>query len=198
MTPKLILASQSPRRAEVLRQMRLPFSVHVVDVDETPLTGESPAPYVQRLARTKAAAVDRRTASTAVVIGADTAVYCDGSLLTKPRDALDNHRMLAMLSGRSHQVFTGVCVSAGSGEYFTVVSSEIEFVEIDAAAAAGYVRSGEGLDKAGGYAIQGLGAVFVKRLAGSYSAVVGLPIAETEALLRQSGVDTWWSRAHEV
>ncbi len=194
----LVLASSSPRRAELLRQLKLEFSTRVVEVDETPMQHERPEPYVRRLAQAKALAVLPLVASDTLVLGADTVVSCLDELLTKPLDAEHNRQMLGRLSGRSHEVFTGICIASGSNCLTEVVRTEVEFVVIDDAALRGYVRSGEGSDKAGGYAVQGIGGIFVKRLVGSYSAVVGLPLAETESLLRSFGMDTWRSRLHEV
>lgn len=195
---KLVLASSSPRRAELLRQLQLEFSVRVAAVDETPLENEGPEPYVRRLAQAKALAVLPLVGSDTLVLGADTVVSCMNQLLTKPLDAEHNLQMLERLSGTSHEVFTGVCVANRSDSRTEVVRTEVEFVVIDEAAQRGYVRSGEGRDKAGGYAVQGIAGIFVKRLVGSYSAVVGLPLAETESLLRSFGMDTWRSRPHEV
>lgn len=194
----LVLASSSPRRAELLRQLQLEFSIRVVEVDETPMPYEGPGPYVRRLAQAKALAVLPCVAGDTLVLGADTVVSCMDELLTKPQDAEHNRQMLERLSGRSHEVFTGICIANGSNCRTEVVRTEVEFVAIDDASLRGYVRSGEGSDKAGGYAIQGIGGIFVKRLVGSYSAVVGLPLAETESLLRSFGMDTWRSRLHEV
>jgi len=194
----LVLASSSPRRAELLRQLQVEFSVRVAQVDETPLADERPEPYVARLAQAKALAVRPLVAGDTLVLGADTVVNCMGQLLTKPVDARDNRRLLERLSGCSHEVFTAICVASSSGCLTEVVRTEVEFIEIDEAAVCGYVRCGEGRDKAGGYAIQGIGGIFVKRLVGSYSAVVGLPLVETESLLRRFGMDTWRSRLHEV
>jgi len=194
----LVLASSSPRRAELLRQLQLEFSICVSEVDETPLSGEAPERYVHRLAQAKALAVLPLVASDSLVLGADTVVSCMGQLLTKPRNPEHNRQMLERLSGRSHEVFTGICVASRSNSQTEVVRTEVEFGVIDDAALRGYVRIGEGADKAGGYAVQGIGGIFVKRLVGSYSAVVGLPLAETESLLRSFGMDTWRSRLHEV
>ena len=194
----LVLASSSPRRAELLRQLQLEFSICVSEVDETPLSNEAPELYVRRLAQAKALAVLPLVASDTLVLGADTVVSCMGQLLTKPLNPEHNRQMLERLSGRSHEVFTGICVASRSNCLTEVVRTEVEFEVIDDAALRGYVRIGEGMDKAGGYAVQGIGGIFVKRLVGSYSAVVGLPLAETESLLRSFGMDTWRSRLHEV
>ena len=194
----LVLASSSPRRAELLRQLQLEFSICVSEVDETPLSNEAPELYVRRLAQAKALAVLPLVASDTLVLGADTVVSCMGQLLTKPLNPEHNRQMLERLSGRSHEVFTGICVASRSNCLTEVVRTEVEFEVIDDAALRGYVRIGEGMDKAGGYAVQGIGGIFVKRLVGSYSAVVGLPLAETESLFRRFGMDTWRSRLHEV
>ncbi|MCP5179422.1 MAG: septum formation inhibitor Maf [Pseudomonadales bacterium] len=198
MQGELVLASGSPRRAELLAQIRLPFRVMVASVDETPRADERPDAYVRRLADAKASAVAAIVGDASWVLGADTTVVVDGRVLGKPVDAADNAAMLHRLSARTHQVYTAVCVARGAHRRAVVVCSEVEFSVIEPAAVAAYVRGGEGLDKAGGYAIQGLGGVFVKRLSGSYSAVVGLPLAETEALLSLCGLDTWRVRGNEI
>jgi septum formation protein len=128
------------------------------------------------------------------VLGADTTVVHDGLILGKPASPEQHLRMLMSLSGRKHDVFTGICVVTADGWLTDVVRSEVQFVRFGEPVARAYVNTGEGNDKAGGYGIQGLGGIFVKRLVGSYSAVVGLPLAETETLLGRSGLDTWRSR----
>ena len=187
---RLILASKSPRRRELLRQIGLAAEVRSADVDESPAPGEAPADYVLRIALAKAravrAALDTGTAARPV-LAADTAVICDDRILGKPADAAEAARMLALLSTRTHQVLTGVAL-LGAAERTAVSSTRVWLRAISAAEAAAYWTSGEPQDKAGGYALQGLGAVFVERLEGSWSGVVGLPLFETAQLLAAEGL----------
>jgi septum formation protein len=189
-TQPLLLASASPRRAELLRQIGLPFEVRlpVPAVDESVLPDEAPRDYVLRLARAKAQAV---AAPGRVVIAADTTVVLDGVVLGKPGDAAEAQRMLLALSGRTHEVLTAVAVRRDEHCELALVRTAVRLRAVSTAEAEAYVSTGEGFDKAGSYAIQGLGAVFVTGIEGSYSNVVGLPLAETEALLAALGVDTW-------
>ena len=180
----LILASASPRRAELLAAAGFSFETLVVDIDERPHPGESSDAYVRRLAAEKsAAAADIIRAPGAIVLGADTAVVIDGQILGKPRDDDDAAAMLRRLSGRAHDVVTGVSLRAGPVEVGCVEVTTVEFSVLDEADVAWYVASGEGRDKAGAYAIQGLAARFIPRIHGSYSNVVGLPVASVHALL---------------
>ncbi|MFJ4257555.1 MULTISPECIES: Maf family protein [Pseudomonas] len=192
----LYLASGSPRRRELLTQIGVPFSVVSAPIDETPLPDESAPAYVERLARAKAAAGLARVEGPAVVLGADTAVVLDGRILGKPESREDALAMLADLSGREHQVLTAVALTDGQRVQSLCVTSQVRFRAISDDEAQRYWASGEPADKAGGYAIQGLGAVFVTGLSGSYSAVVGLPLSETADLLGQFGVACWQSPAH--
>ena len=192
----LYLASGSPRRRELLTQIGVPFSVVSAPIDETPLPDESAPAYVERLARAKAAAGLACLEGPAVVLGADTAVVLDGRILGKPENRKDALAMLADLSGREHQVLTAVALSDGQRVHSLCVTSKVRFRAISAEEAQRYWASGEPADKAGGYAIQGLGAVFVTGLSGSYSAVVGLPLSETAELLGQFGIACWQSPAH--
>ncbi|MDI2593786.1 Maf-like protein [Pseudomonas sp. N3-W] len=189
----LYLASGSPRRRELLTQIGVPFYAVSADIDETPLNDESPSAYVERLARGKADA--GRCAITAeggfCVLGADTAVVLDGKILGKPVDEVDACAMLMMLSGREHEVLTAIAVLDGERCESQVVRSLVRFRQISAQQAAAYWASGEPRDKAGGYGIQGLGAVFVAGLDGSYSAVVGLPLCETAELIGRFGIPCW-------
>lgn len=191
MTPKLILASGSPRRREMLQNLGVEFLPRPVDIDESPLDKECPEPYVLRLARAKAQAAAHRATGDeqAVILAADTIVALDGALLGKPRDLTDARRMLGQLSGRTHEVLTGVAVAATSGEptRAEVERTRVRFGELSAAEIEWYVASGEPLDKAGAYGIQGLGALFVDRLDGNYSNVVGLPLPLTYRLLAEVG-----------
>ncbi len=192
----LYLASGSPRRRELLTQIGVPFSVVSAPIDETPLPNESAPAYVERLARAKAAAGLASVGGPAVVLGADTAVVLDGRILGKPENREDALAMLADLSGREHQVLTAVALSDGQRVHSLCVTSKVRFRAISAEEAQRYWASGEPADKAGGYAIQGLAAVFVTGLSGSYSAVVGLPLSETAELLGQFGIACWQSPAH--
>lgn len=178
----LILASQSPRRKQLLTNAGFEFTVRTADVDETPKPHENPEDYVQRLAREKAAAV--ACAPGEIVLGADTAVVVKGEILGKPRDALDAARMLAALQGRKHEVLTGVCLRSTDKTCHDYASTEVWFLPMNEADIQDYVRSGEPLDKAGGYAIQGLASKFIERIHGPYSNVVGLPVSLVWRMLR--------------
>jgi nucleoside triphosphate pyrophosphatase len=171
----LVLASQSPRRSEILRLAGIPFVVRVADVDESVLAGESPAEYVQRLAAAKAGAVE--AAADETVLGADTTVVIDGEILAKPADAADARRMLARLSGRRHEVLTGVCLRRGAVAICEFATTGVMFAAMTTAEIDEYVASGEPMDKAGAYAIQGLASKFVERIEGDYFNVMGLPVA---------------------
>ncbi|MGE7959713.1 Maf family protein [Pseudomonas sp. NPDC089530] len=192
----LYLASGSPRRRELLTQIGVPFTAISADIDETPLPDESPVAYVERLARDKAAAgyaliAGDQPQAGACVLGADTAVVLDGRILGKPVDQADAQSMLMALADREHEVLTAIAVLEGQRCESRVVRSLVRFRGIDEAEAARYWASGEPRDKAGGYGIQGLAAVFVAGLNGSYSAVVGLPVCETAELLGHFGIPCW-------
>lgn len=188
--PALYLASASPRRRELLVQIGVDFHTLPVDIDETPRAAESTADYVQRLAREKALAALARLepGEPVCALGADTTVVADGRIMGKPADRNDGLAMLSLLSGRTHQVLTAVALAEAGRCVVRLVESSVTFRPITPAQAEHYWASGEPRDKAGGYAIQGLGAVFVRRLEGSYSAVVGLPLCETAELLSAFGV----------
>lgn len=171
----LVLASQSPRRAEILRLAGIPFTVRVAAVDETPRPGETPEQYVCRLAAEKALAVHASGADT--VLAADTTVVIDGEMLAKPANAADARRMLDMLSGRVHQVLTGICLRRDGQGRSDFASTRVWFSKMTADEIASYVASGEPMDKAGGYAIQGLASKYIEKIDGCYFNVVGLPIA---------------------
>src|SRR5208283_3051127 len=180
----LVLASASPRRQELLRNAGIAFDVQPAHIPEDPLPGEAARECAERLAREKALAVARQRPRD-LVLGADTVVVVDGQLLGKPSDAADAARMLRLLSGRVHQVITGVCVVVGgkcsvASETTLVTVSEITDREI-----AGYVASGEPMDKAGAYAIQGIASRWIPRIEGDYSNVVGLPVALVWRMLRE-------------
>jgi septum formation protein len=185
---RLILASASPRRAELLRSAGYAFDIVVADVDETVLPGESPAVYVRRLAAEKSAAAMARVYTTAdadtVVLGADTTVVVGGEILGKPRDDDECGAMLRRLSGQAHQVLTGVSLRQAAYEVGRVETTSVVFRALTHEEIAWYAASGEGRDKAGGYAIQGLASRFIPSISGSYSNVVGLPVACVDELLR--------------
>lgn len=193
--PQLYLASSSPRRRELLAQIGLSFHLVSGNVDETPQADEAPDVYVERLARSKALAGLNMLAQRpdVCVLGADTAVVLDGRILGKPKDRDDALAMLQALSGREHQVLTAVAVADRERCEVRVVSSNVVFRPVTLAEAQAYWASGEPQDKAGGYAIQGLAAIFVKRVEGSYSAVVGLPLCETAELLADFAIPCWQS-----
>jgi septum formation protein len=187
------LASSSPRRRELLRQIGVAFRLLEVWVDETVRPDEEPPSYVLRLAQAKAEAgwSRRETGSGAAVLAADTAVVLDGSILGKPRDRSDAESMLLRLSGRSHQVLSAVALRHEGGVESRVSRSVVAFRSIGAIEAHSYWETGEARDKAGGYGVQGLGGVFVADLHGSYSGVMGLPLFETAELLDAAGVPRW-------
>jgi len=184
----VVLASTSPRRRELLAACGLTAVVRPVAIDETVRPGEPPRDYVERLACAKAEAAAEH-APEAVVIGADTAVVLDGEIYGKPASAADFRRMMGALGGRSHEVYTGVAVVQGGRAAVRTAVSRVRLRQLDEGEMQRYWASGEPRDKAGGYAIQGLGALFVTGLEGSYSGVVGLPLYETGELLAAAGVD---------
>lgn len=185
---RLLLASASPRRRALLQQMGLQFDVVVTEVDETVQAGESAAAYVERLAIAKAHAGHQQGS---VAIGADTTVTIDDEILGKPCCQSQAVAMLLRLSGRTHEVLTGVAVYDGKRLESCVVTSTVRFRPVTRMEAVAYWQTGEPTDKAGGYGIQGIGGIFAERLEGSYSAVVGLPVEQTEKLLQLLGIDTW-------
>ena len=190
------LASASPRRSELLRQIGVPFEVRPAAIIETQASGEGPDAFVLRLAAEKADAVWRRVPAEErrPVLAADTAVVLDERVLGKPADEAEAEAMLSALSGRTHRVLTAVALRYGDTAETSLSSSEVRFRATTAEERAAYCRSGEPLDKAGGYGIQGRAAMFVEHLAGSYSGVVGLPLFETAALLARCGVALWGAR----
>jgi septum formation protein len=187
--PLIYLASASPRRSALLAQIGVPHEVRPVHVDENTHPGEGPGQYVQRLARSKAEALwaalppgDRRA-----VLGADTTVAIDGQILGKPVDEADCLRMLRLLSERTHQVYTALALHHAGGDEALLNVSDVSFRALDDAEIRAYWSSGEPHDKAGGYAIQGRAALFIDRIAGSYSGIMGLPLYETGRLLETIG-----------
>jgi septum formation protein len=183
----LVLASASPRRRELLAGLGLRFTVRPAGVDETPRDGEEPGAYVLRLAQEKAAVVAR---DGEIVLAADTTVVVDGEILGKPVDEEDARRMLRRLSGREHEVLTGLALcEAGGRDASAVERSRVRMAALSEHEIAWYAATGEPLDKAGAYAIQGLGSLFVEAVAGNYSNVVGLPIPAVYRLFDRLGVD---------
>ena len=187
--PQLYLASKSPRRRELLAQIGVSYGIIAAELDEAPLPGEAPEDYAQRVALDKARAGRALLAvpDPVPVLGADTLVTIDGRILGKPRDADEALTMLRLLSGRTHRVLSAVAL-IGAEERQVLSTSEVSFRPISDQEARAYWASGEPLDKAGGYAIQGLGAVFARELRGSYSGVMGLPLFETARLLAAEGI----------
>lgn len=189
MSAQLYLASRSPRRAQFLRQLGLRFETLPADVAEQPAPGQLPADYALAVALAKARAAAAVASLGLPVLGADTDVSIDGEILGKPRDRDDALAMLARLSGRTHEVCSAVVVIAGTRVESALTVTRVSFGTIDPAQAQAYWASGEPADKAGAYAIQGHAARWVKRIEGSYSGVVGLPLYETCELLQRFGVD---------
>ncbi|HNR13126.1 MAG TPA: Maf family protein [Thermodesulfobacteriota bacterium] len=187
-SPGIILASASPRRQQLLSILRLHFEVIPADVDETPLPGETPREHVARLSRAKAMVVAAKEQDR-WIIAADTIVFLDGEILGKPVDAGESCRMLRKLSGREHTVMTGVFIVHPSKEqsFGTVVESFVKIKELSDAEISGYIATGEPFDKAGAYAIQGIGMFMVEKVRGSYTNVIGLPMCELVNALRQVG-----------
>jgi septum formation protein len=181
----VILASASPRRRELLAQVGIAHTVHPADIDETPHPDEMPRAHADRLARAKAAAVSRPDSLT---IGSDTIVVVDGAILGKPVDAADARRMLRLLSGRTHVVMTGVAVAWQGRIAADVEEVRVTFAALDDALIDGYIATGEPMDKAGAYGIQGYGATLVTRIEGDYFAVMGLALGLLVRLIRSLGV----------
>ena len=183
---RVILASASPRRADLLRAAGVPFEAVATDIDEAIRFGETPSAYVQRLASEKSAkAMDVAGASDAVILGADTAVVVDGDILGKPRGDADAAAMLRRLSGRRHEVVTGISLRSTAFEVVRVETTAVFVAPLSEDEVAWYVASGEGRDKAGAYAIQGLASRFIPRIEGSYTNVVGLPVEATMRMLAE-------------
>jgi septum formation protein len=189
-TPVLRLASASPRRRQLLDLIGVPHVVTPADIDETPRPAETGSDYVMRLAREKARVVRERL-SDLPVLAADTTVHVDGAILEKPQSEADCVRMLGLLSGRTHQVYTGLCVMSAAAPTVTCATTEVTFRRLSPDEMRAYWTSGEPQGKAGAYAIQGLGAVFVRNIVGSYTGVMGLPLFETAEALRAHGVPVW-------
>jgi septum formation protein len=179
----LVLASGSPRRSQILRQAGIDFVTRPANVDETALAGEQPADYVTRLAREKALAVP--LGADEIVLGADTTVVIGREIFGKPRDTADAARMLDRLSGQRHFVMTGICLRSAARLHVDVAETGVWFAHLSPTEIAGYVASGEPMDKAGAYAIQGLASKFIERIEGCYFNVMGLPVALVYRRLRE-------------
>ncbi len=192
MPTPLILASQSPRRKELLRAIGLTFTAVPADVDERPLPGEQPEPYVRRISQDKARVVAQKRGP-GIVIAADTIVTLDNAILGKPVDAQDAARMLTALSGRVHEVITGLTVmdAETTKSETRAACTRVRFRTLDTARIEAYVRTGEPLDKAGAYGIQEKGALLVDRIEGCYFNVVGLPLSLLETVLADFGIAPW-------
>jgi len=190
--PRIILASNSPRRREMLRQIGLDFSIDPADVDERPIPGEGPESYALRVAEDKAA-VAAQKACTGIVIAADTIVVVNGLVLGKPADVSDAERMLKLLSGRAHRVITGLVVrDASDGRFLSKTAvTTVWFRDLSYEEIRSYVMSGEPLDKAGAYGIQEKGALLVKKIDGCYFNVVGLPLSLLGEMLGEFGISLW-------
>lgn len=180
----LVLASQSPRRAELLKNAGFEFTVRASSIDETVRPGENPEQHVERLAWEKANSVPG--SADEIVLGADTIVLIDGEVLGKPRDPADAERMLTLLSGRKHEVLTAICLRCGAQVATETVATNVWFVTLSEAQIHEYVATGEPMDKAGAYAIQGIASRYIERIDGSYSNVVGLPVAAVHRLLNRA------------
>ena len=180
---ELILASQSPRRKELLGLFRLPFTVRIADIDETMDLNKAPYDEVARVSRCKAEAVTREADD--VVIAADTIVVCQGRVLGKPRDTADAKAMLSLLSGRDHQVMTGLCVIRGEKCVTATEVTDIHFRNLSEAEIDAYVATGEPMDKAGSYGIQGGAALFAEKMVGDYYNVMGLPVCRLWKILKE-------------
>ncbi|WP_041361989.1 nucleoside triphosphate pyrophosphatase [Methylovorus sp. MP688] len=192
MKKRLYLASRSPRRAELLQQLGLETIFMAADVDESPLPDEAPHDYVLRLAQAKAetglAAWQAQGGEALPLLAADTTVAIDGLILGKPEDDADARAMLLRMSGRWHEVHTGVAVASASGVHVRLSTTRVEMTTLDEATIQAYIATGEPRDKAGAYGIQGLASTFIRRIEGSYSGVMGLPVFETSELLKQAGI----------
>ncbi|MEM6972349.1 MAG: Maf family protein [Pseudomonadota bacterium] len=188
--PRLVLGSASPRRRDLLASIGIvPDAIAPAEIDETPAPGELPRRYVERMAREKSLAIDPEIARDAIVLTADTVVAAGRRILGKPRDAAEAAEFLMFLSGRRHRVATAICVRGGRDGRMRLrlVESRVKMKRLSDAELSAYLRSGEWRGKAGGYAIQGIGAVLIPEIIGSYTAVVGLPLTETANLLMGAG-----------
>ena len=195
MTPSLVLASTSPRRKELLQQIGVKFTQLSIDINEDVAEAESAEHYVLRLAKEKSAAgfelLSTAEKATRIVLAADTTVVCEGNILAKPETLEHSKEILRQLSGREHLVMSAIGIHSQDRALQEVVTTKVKFRKISDAEIEAYWQSGEPQDKAGSYGIQGLGAVFVESITGSYSSVVGLPLCETAQLLNQFNIAFW-------
>ncbi|HEX3525579.1 MAG TPA: Maf family protein [Thermoanaerobaculia bacterium] len=187
--PQIVLASASPRRRELLARLGLRFTVRASEIDETPHPGEPPADYVLRLAREKAAAGASRDGAEELVLAADTTVVVDGEILGKPLDEEDARRMLRLLAGREHEVLTGVALRGGQQEAALLETTSVRMAALTDDEIAWYAATSEPHDKAGAYAAQGLGGLFIEAVRGNFSNVVGLPVPVVYKLFAALGYD---------
>jgi septum formation protein len=188
--PRLVLGSGSPRRRELLALLGIAAdAVLPPDIDETPFRGETPRPYCLRIAQAKASMVD--AAADDIVLCADTTVAMGRSILGKPRDPAEARQFLCALSGRRHRVFTAVCVRRGDRFWARVIESRVRMKQLTTPEIDGYIATGDWQGKAGGYGIQGPAGAFIPWISGSYTAIVGLPLAETASMLRTAGYPVW-------
>lgn len=183
----LILASASPRRVELLQQMQVEFKQQVADIDESHQSAETAEKFVCRLSQQKAQLIWQKNNKDVAVLGADTIVVVDQHILGKPDGYQDAVKMLNLLSGRTHQVMTAVTLMTEKGSKTKLSTSEVTFMSLDKALIDAYWQTGESIDKAGSYAIQGIAGQFVEKINGSYSAIMGLPLYETRCLLQDAG-----------
>jgi septum formation protein len=190
---RIYLASRSPRRAELLQQLGVGFVILPSDVDETVFANEAAVDYVLRLAQTKATVCYEQAGLQKLplmpVLAADTTVVIDGEILGKPENDADAYRMLAKMSGRWHEVHTGLAIASASGVAVAISTTRVEMAALSDATIRAYIASGEPRDKAGAYGIQGLAGTMIKRIEGSYSGVMGLPVFETAAFLKNIGIN---------
>ena len=191
----IYLASQSPRRAELLQQIGVPFQKIICEINETPAQGELPANYVKRMAEEKAMegwrVLKYKKLPALPLLASDTSVVCDHHILGKPESDQAAFEMLQLLSGRDHQVITAIAVTDGSNLKVEVVTTDVTFLSLTEGQISRYIATEEPKDKAGAYGIQGKGAVLVDSIRGSYSSVVGLPLSETAQLLAQFNISVW-------
>jgi septum formation protein len=188
MTAQLVLASASPRRKELLAQLGIQCFVKSVDIDETPQINESPLIYVQRVAAEKSAACLALYEGELPILAADTSVVLNNQIMGKPQNQQHAEEMLLQLSGRTHQVYSAISLRKHLNHWEAVNITDVTFKKLTLAEIAAYWQTGEPCDKAGGYAIQGLGSIFIEKIQGSFSGVMGLPLFETAQLLTQQGI----------
>ncbi|GBU10021.1 septum formation inhibitor [Gammaproteobacteria bacterium] len=187
---QLFLGSSSPRRKTLLAQLGLDFRIHASSINERILNGEKPMSYVKRMAAWKAlTAFKEINEADALIISADTSVIIDNRILGKPLDFEDFLQTMKILAGRTHQVYTAVCITDGKNKEDVVSISDVSFKELELSEIKAYWDCGEPLDKAGGYGIQGLGSLFISQITGSYSGIMGLPLYETAAMLKKFGIN---------